>query len=230
MTTDGRTPRIRYDEGCLAAHALNVVGDRWALLIVREMLLGPKRFQALRRGLPGITAAVMTQRLAQLAEAGVVAHDATLGIYALTESGRALLPVLQAMCRWGAAHPGHDPRRFISPTALMISMTAMIDSTAAQGRDVAAAFVMPREGFVQRLSGDGVLRPEVAPAPIGDFVLEGDGNRLAMAVYGPAPLADLSARGVIGLRGDADAAQRFVDLFRLRDGRDRDQPGRAESS
>ena len=90
--------------------------------------------------------------------------------------------------------------------------------------------MMPREGFVQRLSGDGVLRPEVAPAPIGDFVLEGDGNRLAMAVYGPAPLADLSARGVIGLRGDADAAQRFVDLFRLRDGRDRDQPGRAESS
>ena len=58
MEKTGQTPRIRYDEGCLAAHALNMVGDRWALLVVRELMLAPKRFQAIRHGLPDITAAV----------------------------------------------------------------------------------------------------------------------------------------------------------------------------
>lgn len=214
MTKTGETARIRYDEGCLAAHALNVIGDRWSLLVVRELMLTPKRFQMIRRGLPGITAAVLTQRLGQLAGAGVVVRDAALGLYALTDSGKALLPVLQAMCRWGAVHPGHDPRRFISPTALMISMTAMIGE--ARGRVVAAAFRTPREGFVLRLTGDGVLRPEAGADPQGDFVIEAEANALAVAVYGPARLADLAGQGLIGLSGDARAAQDFVDLFRLR--------------
>ena len=216
MTDTGTTPRIRYDEGCLAAHAMNVVGDRWALLVVRELMLTPKRFQALRQGMPGITAAVLTQRLTQLAEAGVLCHDASLGTYALTPSGQDLMPVLQAMCRWGAAHPGHDPRRFISPTALMISMTAMIDASAAEGRHIAAAIRTPREGFILRLTGDGILRAEATAQPEGDFHLEGDGNRLAAAVYGRRTLIDLAEEGVIALQGDARKAQRFVDLFRLR--------------
>ncbi len=214
MTTPGETTRIRYDEGCLTAHALNVIGDRWALLVVREILLTPKRFQMIRHGLPGITAAVLTKRLGQLIQAGVVTHDPILGLYDLTDSGHALLPVLQAMCRWGAAHPGHDPRRFISPTALMISMTAMI--AGAQGKVAVAAFRTPREGFQQRLTGDGILRVVACADPQGDFTLQGDGNRLAMAVYGPVPVADLAAQGVIGLSGDMLAAQDFVDHFRLR--------------
>lgn len=217
MTYAGETARIRYDEGCLAAHALNVFGDRWALLIVRELMLTPKRFQMIRHGLPGITATVLTQRLAQLAQSGVLAHDATLGLYALTDSGRALLPVLQAMCRWGALHPGHDPRRFISPTALVISMTAMIGPTEQR---VVGGMQMGRETFTLRLMGDGVLRAEAGTVPATDpaaqFVLSGDGNSLARAVYGPVPLADLAAQGVIGLAGDAPAAQDFVGLFRLR--------------
>lgn len=215
MTKTGEAARIRYDEGCLAAHALNVIGDRWALLIVRELMLTPKRFQMIRAGLPGITAGVLTQRLGQLAAAGVLRQDANLGAYALTGSGRALLPVLQAMCRWGALHPGHDPRRFISPTALVISMTAMIDGAAARGRRVDAGFVSGREGFLLRLDGDGILRPRAASEPGADFVLQGDGNSLARAVYGPQPLADLAAGGVIALTGDGAAAQLFVDLFRL---------------
>ena len=80
--TKGRKPaRLRYDEGCLAAHALNVIGDRWALLVVRELMFAAKRFQAIRAGLPGITASVLTQRLAQLAEAGVVVQNPALGFF-----------------------------------------------------------------------------------------------------------------------------------------------------
>ena len=216
MTEHGKTPRIRYDEGCLAAHALNVIGDRWALLVVRELMLTPRRFQTIRSGLPGISAAVLTQRLSQLQQAGVVRHDAALGVYALTESGQGLLPVLQAMCRWGAMHPGHDPRRFISPTALMISMTAMIDAAAAQGRHVRAGFASGPDRFVLSLDGDGVLRAAAVREVDADFTLAGSGNDLARAVYGPVRLNDLAAAGGIALSGDAAAAQDFVDLFRLR--------------
>ena len=209
MTETRQNPRIRYDEGCLAAHALNVVGDRWALLVVRELMLAPKRFQAIRHGLPGITAAVLTQRLTQLSGAGVVTHDA--GLYGLTDSGRGLMPVLQAACRWGALHPGHDPRRFISPTALVVSMTAMI--RGGEG-PVTAGLSMGTEAYTLHLVR-GVLRPAAGQAD-ADFTLSGDGNSLARAVYGPVPLADLARDGVIGLSGDPRAAQDFVNLFRLR--------------
>ncbi|MBO9456515.1 winged helix-turn-helix transcriptional regulator [Paracoccus sp. R12_1] len=216
MTKTGDSTRIRYDEGCLAAHALNVIGDRWALLVVRELMLTPRRFQAIRAGLPGITAAVLTQRLTQLRAADVVDHDPDLGVYSLTAAGQALLPVLQAMCRWGALHPGHDPRRFISPTALMLSMTAMIDTTAARGRVAVGGFQAGSDRFVMRLQGDGVARPEAVRRNDADFVLEGSGNTLARAVYGATPLAELVASGVVALAGDRVAAQDFVDLFRLR--------------
>lgn len=216
MTEIGEKTRIRYDEGCLAAHALNLVGDRWALLVVRELMFAPRRFQAIRAGLPGITATVLTQRLNQLMAAGVAVQLPGLGAYGLTDSGRRLLPVLQAMCHWGAQHPGHDPRRFISPAALMISMTAMIDAGAARGRHAVAGFRSGSDGFVQRLTGDGVLRVEAAHDIAAPFLIEGDGNSLARAVYGPAPLAALADDGVIGLSGDRAAAQEFVDLFVLR--------------
>ena len=68
MTDTEKISRLRYDEGCLGAHALNLIGDRWALLVVRELMFQPKRFQMIRAGLPGITASVLTQRLAQLVQ------------------------------------------------------------------------------------------------------------------------------------------------------------------
>jgi DNA-binding HxlR family transcriptional regulator len=216
MNALGNDPRLRYDEGCLAAHALNVIGDRWALLVVRELMLQPKRFQAIRAGLPGITASVLTQRLTQLARAGVVEHAPELGAYALTESGRALRPVLVALCNWGSRHPGHDPRRFISPTALMISMTARIDRASARGRDLVAGMAAGREAFTLRLDLDGDLLVTPALEPGRHFTLSGDGNALARAVYGARPLAELARNGLVTLDGDAAAAQAFVDLFGLR--------------
>ncbi|PIE07523.1 MAG: transcriptional regulator [Rhodobacterales bacterium] len=205
----------RYDEGCLAAHALNLIGDRWALLVVRELMLAPKRFQQIRAGLPGITAGVLTGRLKQLAEAGVVAHDTRLGIYALTEAGRDLRPVLLALCEWGVRQPGHDPTRFISPTALMLSMICMV-RPEARGERIEAGFDMGGEQFVMHLTGDAPPRPEAVERATGEFVLSGDGNSLAMAVYGPVPLAGLVAQGLVGVSGDTAMAQRFVDLFALR--------------
>ncbi|WP_297977487.1 helix-turn-helix domain-containing protein [uncultured Amaricoccus sp.] len=214
MTKPGETSRIRYDEGCLGAHALNLIGDRWALLVVRELMFAPKRFQMLRAGMPGITASVLNGRLAQLRDAGVVLHDERLGIYSLTDAGRGLLPVLEALCRWALTVPGHDPSRFISPSALMISMGVNLMRDRARGRAALAGFDFGREAFEMRLTS-GRLSTTAVARPDAPFVLTGSGNAMAAAVYGTAPLPLLIAKGFIGVEGDVSAAQAFVDLFRV---------------
>ena len=214
MTKNGENPRLRYDEGCLAAHALNLIGDRWALLVVRELMFAPKRFQMIRAGMPGITASVLTARLAQLRDAGVVAHDERLGIYALTDAGRELLPVLEALCRWALVVPGHDHTKFISPSALMISMGVNLVAEHAAGATALAGFDFGGEAFQMRVA-DGRVETVAVKTPDTPFVLRGNGNTLAVAVYGIAPMSMLVAKGFVGATGDIAAAQEFVDLFRL---------------
>ena len=99
-----------YDDGCAAAHALDLVGDRWALIVVRELVLGPKRFADLRADVPGISPSVLAQRLRELEEVGVVVHDelpppARVNVYDLTPWGRELEEVLHVLGRWGAQSP-----------------------------------------------------------------------------------------------------------------------------
>lgn len=215
MTKKSEAPRPRYDEGCLAVHALNQIGDRWALLVVRELMFAAKRFQAIRAGLPGITAGVLAGRLAQLREVGVVVHDERHGLYALTDAGRGLLPVLEALCGWALTLPGHDPSRFISPTALMISMGVNLRRAQAVGRTALAGFDFGKEAFEMRL-GEGRLSTRAVARPQAPFVLAAGGNAMAMAVYGPQPLALLVESGTVAAQGDVAAAQDFVDLFELR--------------
>ena len=214
MTKTGETSRIRYDEGCLAAHALNLIGDRWALLVVRELFFAPKRCQMIRAGLPGVTASVLTARLAQLRDAGVLTHDARLGVYALTDGGRALMPVLEALCRWALIMPGHDHTRFISPSALMISMGVTLMRDQIGTGAARAGFDLGPERFVMQVDNLQVAT-QAADQPDAPFVLKGDGNAMAIAVYGPTPLAQLIAREVIAAEGDVAAAQDFVDMFKL---------------
>ncbi|EEW61126.1 transcriptional regulator, HxlR family [Ruegeria sp. TrichCH4B] len=214
MTDQVKRPRPRYDEGCLAAHALNVIGDRWALLVVRELMFAPKRFQMIRAGLPGVTASVLTGRLAQLVQAGTIDHDDRLGIYALTDLGRGLLPVLEALCQWALTMPGHDPKRFISPSALMISMGVNLQRDLIAGKTFVAGFDLGTESFDMRLA-DGVLRTTAARPPDTPFLLRGTGNTLAIAVYGAHPLSDLMSQGVVTAEGDVDSATEFLSLFRL---------------
>lgn len=214
MSSTGQNPRLRYDEGCLASHALNLIGDRWALLLVRELMFAPKRFQMIRAGMPGITASVLTARLAQLRDVGVVSHDERLGIYALTGAGKELLPVLEALCRWAMIVPGHDHTKFISPSALMISMGVNLVVEHAQGLTALAGFDFGDETFEMRVA-DGRVKTVAVRSPEVPFVLKGNGNTLAVAVYGTVPLSMLVAQGGVGIDGDIAAAQDFVNLFRL---------------
>ncbi len=201
-----------YGEGCLAAHALDLVGDRWSLLIVRELMLGPKRFGAIRAGVPGIATNMLAQRLEDLTAAGLLSEvllpaPASVAAYGLTQAGEALWPVLAALCRWGVRQPGHDPRRFISPTALMLSMRVM---GGREGPVTGAGFVMGDEVFdVELGAGRYAVRRVARPGPGPLF--RGPANALAGLIYGPRPLAE--AAGMV--EGDLAAAQAFADRFSL---------------
>lgn len=222
MTQSGGKARAAarsvYDEGCIAAHALDFIGDRWAILVIRELMLGPKRFALIRAGLPGISASVLTQRLEGLEAAGILARvalpdPAGVQVYELTELGRSARPVIEALCRFGAGLPGHDPAKFISPTALMLSMAAMIDRRAAKAEAISAGFDMGRETFRGALVR-GRWQVERGPAE-GDIVFAGTANALAPVIYGaPAPGQWPAAAGV-AFRGDPDTGRRFAGLFRL---------------
>ena len=211
--------RSVYNEGCLAAHALDLLGERWSFLVIRELIFGPKRFGLLRAGLPGVSASVLTQRLQGLELAGIVRRrmlpdPAEVQVYELTEAGQAALPLLEAMCQWAVQLPGHDPTKFISPSALMISMGAMIDGAKAAGMTVRAGFDLGRETFTGGIeAGRWQARRGAAE---GDIAFVGSANALAPVIYGPAPLRHWIDSGAIAFTGDPALGQRFVDLFSLR--------------
>lgn len=217
MTTTGGQPRRSYEEGCLAAHALDLIGDRWALLVVRELLLGPRRFGSLRAGLPGISANILTRRLEDLAGLGLLRRDvlpppANVQVYALTEAGTALWPVIRALCQWGAGRPGHDSRQFISPVSLMLSMQAML--RPGNTLVLTVGFALGEDHFTGRIGQGYSVQPGRAEAP--DLAFAGTANALAQVIYGPLPMAEACAEVGVELLGDPSLGQRFVDRFSLR--------------
>ena len=127
-----------YCEGCAAAHALDLVGERWALLVVRELLLGPKRFTDLRAGLPGASPNVLAQRLRELERTGVVRRrklppPAASRVYELTDWGMELEPVITQLGRWGARSPSRPRDAGLGVDSLVLSFRTMFDPRAAEG-------------------------------------------------------------------------------------------------
>ncbi|MEZ5255613.1 MAG: hypothetical protein R2705_01570 [Ilumatobacteraceae bacterium] len=162
-----------------------------------------------------ISPAVLSGRLDQLAADGVLVHHPTLRYYELTPLGHGLRPVLLELGRWGLAHPGHDPSRFISPTSLMLSMSIMIHPERAGRRRDTVGFDLGSECFSARLDGRGGFVVAATASAEGGVVLGGTGNELAAVVYGPTPVADHVAAGTVRVEGSVAAAQSFVELFSL---------------
>src|SRR5215210_1228824 len=152
----------RYEDACGTAHALDLVGERWALLVIRELLLGPKRFSDIRADLPGISANTLTQRLEGLEKAGLVVREklpppASGQVYGLTEWGQQLLPVMGALGRWAVRSPDHDPSQHFSAVSLMLSFMAMNDPAISSALDATIGFRLGRENYVLTLK-DGAVR------------------------------------------------------------------------
>ena len=207
-------PRRRwYDDACGTAHALELLGERWAMLIVRELMFGPRRFGALRAGLPGISANVLGQRLEGLEREGIVERTrlpppASVQVYGLTPWGYESEPIFQTLGRWATRSPDHDPSLPLSAASLMLSFRTMFDG----GADIAGTigFRLGEDGFVATL-GNGrieIIRGDPASA---DAVIEGDPGAIAGTVYGKLPF---DAAGV-AIHGDRALAERFVGHFEL---------------
>jgi DNA-binding HxlR family transcriptional regulator len=147
----------RYEDACGAAHAMDLVGERWALLVMRELMVGPKRFGALRAGLPGVSANVLTQRLEGLEAAGVLRRrklppPASTQVYELTPWGYESEPIFRALGRWAARSPTHDPSLPFSAASLLLSLSTMFDPGAAQGLDARIGFRLGPETVLVRIA------------------------------------------------------------------------------
>src|SRR3954471_14008586 len=169
ITEQAESRKRRYEDACAAAHALDLVGERWALLVMRELMLGPKRFSDLRASLPGISANVLTQRLEGLEAAGVLLKrklppPAAAQVYELTEWGYESEPIFQALGRWAARSPAHDPTLPFSAASLVLSLRTMLDPGRAKGVDARIGLILGEETFVGHLAAGGI---EIARADPG---------------------------------------------------------------
>ena len=220
ITREVSEPRERrYDDACGTALALEFIGERWSLLIMRELVFGPRRFGEIRANLPGISANVLTQRLVSLEDAGIVRHfrlpsPANVQVYDLTDWGRDAAPLMRDMGRWAARSPRHDRSLFMSAASAMMSLQALIDPKRAAERPVAVAFHFPGEDFIATVTG-GEIRVIRGVMETPDLTFTGDTLAMRRTIYGKAPLARDGAGGTLAFTGEADLARSFVDLFAL---------------
>jgi DNA-binding HxlR family transcriptional regulator len=209
-----------YDQYCPIARSLDVLGDRWTLLVLRELSLGPQRFTDLRRSLAGIPPNVLSQRLRRLVDDGVVATEelpppAARSVYRLTERGREVQPVLRALVRFGTpdlapATPELSPR---PATVGPVVFVSWFDEAEAARLDVDEHYDLVVDGLVQHLS---------SRRPAGPRQVEGEP---AVTVEGPAwafarlrqgeTLDDLAADGTLRITGAKAAQRRFRRLYAL---------------
>lgn len=219
--TDSRSApaRRRYDDACGTAHALDLIGERWALLVMRELMLGPKRFSDIRADLPGISANVLTQRLEGLEEAGLVVRrrlppPVSAQVYELTQWGYEAEPIIQALGRWATRSPDHDPSLHLSPTSLMLSFRTMYAPDRLPGLKAAIGFRIGVETFLVRIA-DGTLHAARSEVDGAQLIFTGSTMAIAAAVYGGVPIEALEAEGALAIEGDRALAARFVTLFPL---------------
>ncbi len=211
--------RRRYDDACGTAHALDLIGERWALLVMRELMLGPKRFGDIRADLPGISANVLTQRLEGLEASGLVVRrrlppPVSAQVYELSEWGYEAEPIVQVMGRWATRSPGHDPTMPLSATSLMLSFRTMGDAARMKGMDASIGFRIGAETFLAQISSDGIVNARGDPDG-ADVIFTGSAPAIAGAVYGGVPIEALEAEGALKVEGDRALAERFTTLFPL---------------
>jgi DNA-binding HxlR family transcriptional regulator len=219
MATMRTSKRRTYDDGCAAAHALDLIGERWALLVVRELLLGPKRFTDLRAGLPHASPNVLAQRLRELEAVGVVRRrklppPAASKVYELTDWGLELEPVIVRLGRWGARSPSRPRDAGLSVDSLILSCRTMFDPRAAEGLTASYELRLGEDRFHAKVA-DGRFEIARGNADRPDAIVETDPATLAQLVYNGRPLAEATRSGDVEIEGDESAVERFLSFFPL---------------
>ena len=209
----------RYDEGCAISHALDLIGERWALLIVRELVLGPKRFTDLRAGMPGASADVLAQRLREMTQAGVVRRKklpppAGSEVYELTDWGADLEPLVTHLGRWGSRSPSLNPAADSSVDSLVLSLRALFDPQAAQGFSATIGLRLGDNEFSVAVA-DEQLHVARGEAERPTATLDTDRPTLAALLYGGHALDDALRTGDAMVGGETAVITRFLGLFPL---------------
>ncbi len=207
-----------YGDPCGIARALDVVGERWALLVVRELLLGPKRFTDLRSGLPHVGPDVLSQRLRELEDAGVVRRGklpppAGSRVYGLTDRGRELEPVILGLGRWGSRAPFPAEPGELGIDALMLALKTLFDPVRADPlMGMSFELELGDQRFEVRVAEDG-LAVERGPAPYAFAKITTDPGTLQQVLW-----HDRRVRGApLTITGDRPAGEQFLTLFPLQE-------------
>lgn len=223
VTDSPQSPHGRwYGDACGTAFAMELVGERWSLMIIRELMFGPRRFSDLRARLPGISAKVLTERLASLEEVGALKREklpppAAVQVYALTPWGQAAEPAIQELGRWAAMHSGHDPLLPLSPVSLMLSMRTMFNPAKAVGMRARIGFDVAGEQFLAALA-NGELAIKRGHATQGQAIFRApDASVLAGLLYAELPPEQIEKEAGLVIEGDRDLALRYAEIFALPD-------------
>lgn len=203
----------RFQDACGLAHAVELLGERWAILVLRELLLGPRRFSELRADLPGISANVLTQRLTELEQRGLVRKTklpppASVQVYQATEWALDAGPILCQLGRWAFRSPRHDPTQPVSAVAIMLSMQTNFDPSLAGDFAATLAFRFGESRYWADVEGTkfSVGSGERSDA---DATFTCTPDDMKPVLYGSAPV------DMLQVEGNIEAAARFVRLFSL---------------
>jgi DNA-binding HxlR family transcriptional regulator len=214
LTNARRTEeKRRFDDACGLAHAMELLGERWAMLVLRELAYGPRRFSDLKNDLQGISANVLTQRLTELEARGLVRKTklpppAAVQVYEATSWGLEVVPVIASLGKWAARSPLHNPELRMSHVSVVMSLQTLLSPERASGLNARIGFRFGETNYVTTLH-DGVLDVDRAEADNCDVTFIGSPSEIAAVIHGGAPLE------TIRIEGDSKLAERFRTLFPL---------------
>ncbi|HEU5471815.1 MAG TPA: winged helix-turn-helix transcriptional regulator [Actinophytocola sp.] len=211
--------RRGYHQYCATARTLDLVGERWTLLIVRELLTGPKRFKDLGDSLAGIGTGLLAERLKHLEAAGILRRamlppPAATPVYELTPAGQDLEPAVLALARWGLRHAmgPRAERDGFRPGWAVLGMQAAFDPVAAEGVVAVYEFRVGDAVFHARVDG-GRVSSRMGPADRPDAVIEADEETFADLAHGRQRLREAVRAGRARATGDRAALTRLRSLF-----------------
>jgi DNA-binding HxlR family transcriptional regulator len=205
----------RYHDPCGIARALDAVGDRWTLLVIRELIFGPKRFIQLRHDLHGVSPNVLSQRLRDLEDGGLVHRDvlgppAGVTVYQLTPRGRALKPILLELGRWGSQELPPPAAGELSASALLLALETVFDPAAAA--DATFALSIDGDWFTVTVASNSIgITHARTEHPAVTF--ETDAATLRSVAFGREPITAAERDGRLTVHGSRHLAERFTRMF-----------------
>lgn len=209
-----------YGQYCGFSRALEIVGERWAFLIIRDLFTGPRRFSDLQRGLPGIPSNILTARLKELESSGIVrrralpARDGSGVVYELTDAGRDLEDTVVALSRWGAKRLGDvRPGEVVTDESMIMALRTTFRPRAAKG--IRARYELRMGPIVLHAAvRNGSLEVGKGPIEEPDLVIEAGPGLRALMAHEISPAEAIKAK-IVRVSGDRKLLKTFADMFQI---------------